>query len=374
MPSFSRYVMRQLIVAMLLVACVLTGLILLVRSLRLIDYVLNLGVSLASVLELAALLAPSIMGILFPIAAFVAITYTYNRLSTDRELVAMRAAGVSQFQLAGPAIRLAFLVMLIGYALSLYLTPLSYRAFTDLQYAYRNNFAGVMLREGRFNTPIDGVTVYVRTRESSGELLGVLVHDKRNQQQPVTWMAERGKLVTAGDAPQVIMLNGNRQEVDEKNGRLSLVYFDRGSLDLDFLNKTLSTRWLDPKERFLPDLLNPSKSNADQYYAKDLIAAGHERLSNPLYALAFAMVALAVLLSGDFNQRGQTRRVLGAISLVMLLQVGGIGISSWAANFTALIPVMYCVPVAAILGSAYVLFRSPRRERLNAGLVPAETR
>lgn len=366
--------MRQLIVAMLLVACVLTGLILLVRSLRLIDYVLNLGVSLASVLELAALLAPSIMGILFPIAAFVAITYTYNRLSTDRELVAMRAAGVSQFQLAGPAIRLAFLVMLIGYALSLYLTPLSYRAFTDLQYAYRNNFAGVMLREGRFNTPIDGVTVYVRTRESSGELLGVLVHDKRNQQQPVTWMAERGKLVTAGDAPQVIMLNGNRQEVDEKNGRLSLVYFDRGSLDLDFLNKTLSTRWLDPKERFLPDLLNPSKSNADQYYAKDLIAAGHERLSNPLYALAFAMVALAVLLSGDFNQRGQTRRVLGAISLVMLLQVGGIGISSWAANFTALIPVMYCVPVAAILGSAYVLFRSPRRERLNAGLVPAETR
>ncbi len=373
MPSFSRYVKRQLIVAMLLNACVLTGLILLVRSLRLIDYVINLGVSLASVLQLAALLAPSILGVLFPIAAFVAIMFTYNRLATDRELVVMRAAGVSQFQLAGPAMRLALLVMLIGYALNLYLTPLSYRAFKDLQYAYRNNFVGVLLREGRFNTPIDGVTVYVRARASSGELLGVLVHDKRNRQRPVTWMAERGLLVTSENTPQVIMFNGNRQEVDETSGQLSLVYFDRGSLDLDFLDQALSARWLDPKERFLPDLFNPSKSASDQRYADELVAEGHQRLANPLYTLAFAMIALASLLSGDFNRRGQTRRVLTAISLVMLLQVGGIGLSNWAANFTGLIPLMYGVPVAAILGSAYILSRYPRRPRLDAGLAPAET-
>lgn len=371
MPSFSRYVMRQLIVATLLIACVLTGLILLVRSLRLIDYVINLGVSLASVLELAALLAPSILAVLLPIAAFVAITFTYNRLVTDNELVVMRAAGVSQFQLAAPAMRLAFLVLLIGYALNLYVTPLSYRAFKDLQYA--NNFAGVSLRGGRFNTPIDGVTVYVRARESSGELLGVLVHDKRNRQRPVTWMAERGLLVTSESKPQVIMFNGNRQEVDETSGRLSLVDFDRASIDLDFLDQASSTRWLDPKERFLPGLLEPSKSASDQYYANELVAEGHQRLSNPLYALAFAMIALAALLSGDFNRRGQTRRILTAISLVMLLQVGGIGMSNWAANFTGLIPLMYGVPVAAILGSAYMLSRYPRRPRLHAGLAPAET-
>ncbi len=373
MPSFSRYVMRQLTVATLLIACVLTGLILLVRSLRLIDYVINLGVSLASVLKLAALLAPSILAVLLPIAAFVAIAFTYNRMVSDRELVVMRAAGVSQFQLAGPAMRLAFLVLLVGYALNLYLTPLSYRAFKDLQFAYRNNFAGVLLREGRFNTPIDGVTVYVRARESTGELLGVLVHDKRNRQQPVTWMAERGMLVTSEGTPQMIMFNGNRQEVDETSGRLSLVDFDRVSYDLDILDQALSTRRLDPKERFLPDLLNPSESSTDQFYADELRAEGHQRLSNPLYALAFAMIALASLLSGDFNRRGQTRRILTAILLVMLLQVGGIGLSNWAAHFTGLIPLMYGVPVVAILGSAYMLSRYPRRPRLHAGLAPAET-
>lgn len=367
MPSFSRYVMRQVIVATLIVACVLTGLILLVRSLRLIDYVINLGVSLASVLELAALLAPSMLGALLPIALFVAITVTYNRLVTDSEIVVMRAAGVSQFQLARPAMQVALVVMLIGYALNLYLTPLSYRYFKDLQYAYRNNFAGVLLREGRFNTPIEGITVYIRARNSSGELLGVLVHDKRNRQQPVTWMAERGLLVTAEGTPQVIMFSGNRQEVNETTGQLSLVYFDRGSLDLDFLDQTITQRWLDPKERYLPELLSPNNSSSDQFYASELIAEGHQRLATPLYTLAFAMIALVSLLSGDFNRRGQTQRILMAISLVMVTQLGGMGIANWAANIPGLIPIMYAIPAATIAGCAYGLSRRMLRPRVPVG-------
>ncbi len=363
MPSFSRYMLRQLVVAMLMVTGVMTGLVVLIRSLRLIDYVINLGVTIGSVFELTLLLTPSILGIILPIALFAAVTFTYSKLISDRELVVMRAAGVSQFALARPALQLALATMLIGYVLNLYLAPLSYGHFKDQQYAFRNNFAGVVLREGRFNTPVDGITVYVRARNSSGELQGILVHDKRDPDRPITWMAERGVLVTTEDIPQIVMFNGNRQEVDESNGQLSLVDFDQGSFDLDFLDQALAARWHDPKERFLPDLLFPGDSEADLYYANDLIVEGHRRLAAPLFSFAFAMIALAALLTGDVNRRGQTRRVLAAIACIVVFQFGGIGITNLAAKMPSLLPLLYATPLTAILCGAYLVARRPRRPR-----------
>ena len=186
-------------------------------------------------------------------------------------------------------------------------------------------------------------------------------------------MAERGILVTTEDTPQVVMFNGNRQEVNETSGQLSLVYFDQGSLDLDFLDQSLGARWHDPKERYLPDLLVPGSSASDQSNANNLIAEGHRRLSTPLYALAFAMIALATILSGDFNRSGQARRVLAAIALTMLVQIGGIGISNLAAKLPGLLPLLYAVPLIATLGGAFILFRGPRRPRPEIGPLAAES-
>ncbi len=363
MPSFARYILSQLVVAMLMVAGVLTGLVVLIRSLRLIDFVINLGVTIGSVFELTLLLTPSILGIILPIALFAAVTFTYSKLISDQELVVMRAAGVSQFALARPALQLALATMLIGYAINLYLAPLSYRHFKDQQNAFRNDFVGVSLREGRFNTPLDGITVYFRARNNSGELQGILVHDKRNPERPITWMAERGVLVTKADTTQIVMFNGNRQEVDESNGQLSLVDFDQGSMDLEFLDQASVARWHDPKERYLPDLLFPGDSANDLYYANDLIAEGHRRLAAPLFSFAFAMIALAALLTGDVNRRGQTPRVLAAIACVVVFQFGGIGITNLAAKMPGLLPLIYATPLTAILCGAYLVVRRPRRPR-----------
>ncbi len=355
MPSLTRYLTRQLAVAALTITVTLAALVLLVRSLRLIDYVINRGVTLVSMAELTLLLVPSILAIILPIAVFAAVMFIYNKLTADRELVVMRAAGVSPANLARPALYVALAATVLAYALNLYLSPLSYRQFKELQSKYRNTYANLFLHEGRFNAPIDGVTVYVRARAPDGELRGIFVHDNRERERPVTWMAERGAVSVGADGPQVVMFNGNRQEMSPDSGRLSLVYFDRGSLDLEVLEPNLNYHWRDPRERFLSELLFPADTETDRNFHDELVAEGHRRLATPLYSIAFALIALSVLLTGDFNRRGQAGRMVLAVGAVAAIQIAGFNALNMATGRPTLLVLIHLVPLIPILVAAYAL-------------------
>ena len=355
MPSLTRYLTRQLAVAALTITVTLAALVLLVRSLRLIDYVINRGVTLVSMAELTLLLVPSILAIILPIAVFAAVMFIYNKLTADRELVVMRAAGVSPANLARPALYVALAATVLAYALNLYLSPLSYRQFKELQSKYRNTYANLFLHEGRFNAPIDGVTVYVRARAPDGELRGIFVHDNRERERPVTWMAERGAVSVGADGPQVVMFDGNRQEMSPDSGRLSLVYFDRGSLDLEVLEPNLNYHWRDPRERFLSELLFPADTETDRNFHDELVAEGHRRLATPLYSIAFALIALSVLLTGDFNRRGQAGRMVLAVGAVAAIQIAGFNALNMATGRPTLLVLIHLVPLIPILVAGYAL-------------------
>ena len=361
MQAINGYILRQLVGVTVFVTVGLTAAIWLTQSLRLIDYIVNRGLPVSTFLSFVGLLLPSFFGLVLPIACFCAVLFIYNKLTMDSELVVLRAAGLSQLQLAKPAILTALLITAVVYSISLYLLPLSFREFKDLQHRIRQDYSTVLLQEGVFNTISDGITVYVRERSSSGELHGILVHDNREPDRPVTMMAERGALVTAEGGPRVVMVNGNRQEVEREKGRLSLLYFDSYTVELTSFDEQLAGRWREPKERFLHELLSPDDSPDDQRFYKELLAEGHQRLVGPLYCLSFVMLALAALLAGEFNRRGQTKRVIVAILCVAALEGLALAFQDIASRSLAALPLMYAGPLVPILVSLVILLRHPRR-------------
>jgi lipopolysaccharide export system permease protein len=362
MQSITRYIFRQLLAAAIAITLALTMAVWLVQSLRWIGYIVNRGLPMSTFLSFVALLLPSFLGIVLPIATFCAVLFVYHKLIMDSELVVLRAAGLSQTELGRPAILLGLLCMLAVFSITLYFLPASYRAFKDLQHSIRNDYSSVLLQEGTFNTIADGITVYVRERTPEGELLGILVYDQRDPKHPVTMMAERGALVRSETGPRVVMVNGNRQERDRGNGRLSLLYFDRYVVELAQLQGTAEARWRGPHERFLPELFRPSPGDPnDQANRTKLLVEGHQRLIAPLYALAFVLVALAALLSGEFNRRGQFRRVLAAILCVGILEALSLALNDLAGRYFETLPAMYAGAIAPILVSLLVLSRRPRR-------------
>lgn len=374
MKRINRYVFSQLVAVTLGVTVALTIAVWLTQSLRLIDYIVNRGLPATSFFTFVGLLLPHFLGIALPIAAFCAVLFVYHKMIVDSELVALRSAGLSQLQLAKPALMLAVLVTLLVYSISLYFLPLSYRAFKDLQNQIRNDYSTVLLQEGVFNTLSDEITVYIRERAGDGELRGILVHDNREPEQPVTMTAERGALIQSASGPRVVMQNGNRQQMDRETGRLSVLYFDRYTVDLALLQENVGARWREPRERYLSELFFPEDNVTTRRLRNELTAEGHQRLVAPLYVLVFVLVALAALLSGEFNRRGQTRRVLLAILCVAVLEGLSLALHDLAIRSPRTVPVMYGAVAAVLAVSLAVLHRKPRRQVSTALQVPAGAR
>src|SRR5229473_2959748 len=345
MSWITRYILRQTLATMIFVAVCFTAAVWLLQSLRLIDLIVNRGLSAGLFAYLAILILPRFVDVVLPIAVFIAVLFTYNRLLIESELVVMRAAGMSQADLARPALITGAVGMAMLLSMSVYFLPAANRAFKDLQFEIRNRFASVLLQDGIFNTLSDTLTIYVRSRDANGELVGLLVHDTRDPSKPVTIIAERGAFVDTDGGPRVLMVNGGRQQLDRATFR-----------------DAPGVRERQPDERYLHELLWPGEGRrGDQ---GSLLIEANLRLINPLTALAFAAIPVACLLTGEFNRRGQTRRVLLAILLALAFEVLDIGLKNLAGRTSIALPFLYLNVMAPIWATAWLLWRDSRQPTL----------
>ncbi|MBN8873152.1 MAG: LPS export ABC transporter permease LptF [Rhodospirillales bacterium] len=334
-----RYVFRQLLLAVIAVTAGLTALIWLTQSLRFVELVVNHGLSFGVFLKLTGLLIPSFIAVILPITTFVVIQFVYQRLAGDRELTVMRAAGLSPFAMARPALALALLITGAGYALNLWIVPTTLSAFREYQWEIRTRMAAFLLQEGVFTQVSDAMTVYVRSRDPDGTLRGILVDDARDKSAHATILAERGRLVEGQNGPRVILFNGSRQEIDHQTGRLNTLTFQQNEIELADANKEEGVRAADMSEVSLHDLLDPHP-----LIARDIpkwIAEAHKRLTGPLTTISYASIALLAVLTGAFRRHGGLLRPLAAIGAVVALLALGLAAGSLAARDNALIPLVW---------------------------------
>ena len=372
MTRLDLYIFRQLALGLLAVTVGLAVLVWLTQSLRFIELVLDRGLSFLVFIELTGLLLPGFFAIILPITTFLVALFVYVRLSADRELVVMRAAGLSQWRLARPAIALALLSLGACYALNLLVVPQTQAAFRAWQFEIRNQLAAILVQEGVFSSVGDDLTVYARLRDRDGALRGILIHDARERGAPVTILAESGRITPTPAGPRVTLENGQRQQVErtpppagsppgtQPATRLSVLTFSENSVDLARTSRGEESRYRNAQERSLRELLDPDP--AERVPDRDLRrfrAEAHSRLAGPLNALGFALVAMATALTGQFRRHGGGLRLAAGIAVVVGLLAAGLMVGNLAARQNAMIPLIWLHAVLPGLVAAWVLSEMP---------------
>ncbi len=342
MTSLTRYILRQCFGIMVFVTGALSAAVWLAQSLRLVDLIVNRGLSIEVFLYLAALILPRFLDIVLPIGVFIAVLFTFNRMTAESELVVMRAAGLSPTALARPVLILAGVAFVFLMSLSLYVLPVANRAFKDLEFEIRNRFVSSLIQEGTFTTVSDKLTFYIRNRDDHGDVVGLLINDSRDPQRPVTILAERAAFVDTPAGSRIIMVNGNRQQFDPQTRKLSVLTFSRYTLDLGALQDAPVVRFREAPERFLGELLFPPPG-LDPVLRHSFIIEANQRILIPLSVFSFALIPLAFLLPGDFNRRGQLKRIMLAVGAAFAFELIGFGINDLAARFVVVIPLSYVI-------------------------------
>ncbi|MGH1374801.1 MAG: LPS export ABC transporter permease LptF [Alphaproteobacteria bacterium] len=367
MNIFNSYLFRNLFIATLFVAFTLTFVIFLTQSLRFLEIVINAGSSGRVFVILTGLALPRFFEIILPLSVMASTLFIYNKMTIDSELIAMRATGHSSFALALPAIILGLLVSIMLWGITMWVAPSSLAKMQSMRQELKAEFSSFIFREGIFNSVGKGLTVYIRDRTQKGELSGLMIYDTRDTTKlPSTVLAKRGIIVANEEGHQVIVYNGSRQEYNPKTKILQKLAFDRYTIDLPE-GESVRQRWAEPDERTIIELLNPDPNNKrDIESLRTFKVEIHRRLTSPLLALTFPLIALSALLLGPVDRKGQTYKIAIALIAIMIIQSLFLTSYNFARKNDIGVILMYILTFMPILLCLFSL--SPYSEELRRNL------
>ncbi len=348
---------------------VLTGVVWVTQALREFDLVTAQGQTLWTFLLVTLLALPSLALVVAPVALFGAIAYTLNRLNADSELAAITAAGIAPLRLMRPFVILAVIVSMVVGILSLSAIPASMRTLRDMVTQIRADVVVNVLREGAFTTLDEGITLHMRARGSGGALLGLFVEDNRDPAQRLTYIAEQGRVVETERGTFLVLEKGSVQR-QATGDDTAIVVFARYAFDLSPLAEAASAKntFYKPRERYLSELINPNPDDAlykalPGRFRSEL----HDRFVNPLYPLAFMMIAFAALGRARTTRQNRFQSLALAIAGVFAVRLAGLGLTNLVASNAWAIGLLYALPLLTIaLSLAYIAGWFDRRPALQA--------
>lgn len=358
MLQYTKYIMWRVAKSTLSITACITAIFWLLKSLQLFDFVVSRGLSIGLFFHLSLLLLPLLLWMIVPFSIFIATLHAYNKLTSDSELVVLKSAGISTFNLAKPAILSAVLAMLLSYSIGLYLLPISFSKYKEAQTSIQNNQNSLMVQEGMFNSLSSDVVLYARDRDNAGVLSGIIIHDTRDREKSVTTIAEKGKLTTSKNGILLTIENGNQQEVNITNGELSLLHFARYSIDLTSAFTPKDTlRFRKAEEYFLPELFREAAKATKPSYSSKLYAEAHERIIWPIYNITFALLAVLPFLTGQFSRRGSQKNIVIASITATILTIVIFMCNNVLKNNSNFTPLVYSLATGSLLITSYLLFK-----------------
>ena len=358
MGSIDKYIVRTTLTSFAVVLISLTGVIWITQALRGIDLMTSQGQTILTFLGVTSLAIPVLVLIISPIALMIAISHTLNKLATDSEIIVMNAAGMSPWLLFRAFMNVAIVVAILVTSISAYFAPKGLRMLRDWLTEVQANVVSTIVQPGRFTSLQSGVTIRIRERRPNGQLVGIMLDDRRNVKERLTVLAETGDLIDNANGTFLVLQNGVVQRREPERKEPALVVFDRYAFDLSQFSGGASAIKYSIRERYLWQLMFPDPK--DPMYVEQpgpFRAELHDRLIAPFYPLAFVVIAFAYLGAPRTTRQSRTMSMLGAIAGVGLLRLIGFVSTVFGATVPWMLALQYVALAAAFVGGYFVIRR-----------------
>lgn len=199
--------------------------------LRLVELLVSKGVGFWAVLKVIAMLLPSGLVLTLPIAGLIASITAFGRLSFDKELIAMRAAGLSLFRLSQPVLLFSVCVFTVTLVLSQWGQPWSSLNLKKVALNLLKDQLALALERGTFNEPIPSMMIYVPEGEQGRPAPGIFISDERVPNEPRIIVAEQYHIFMDSEHDQVAlrlengMIHSRPPQIDQSQ-RIAFTSYD----------------------------------------------------------------------------------------------------------------------------------------------------
>jgi len=172
------------------------SILLLFQTLRLTETLLQHDVSWRTTTHLLSYMSISFLPALLPMSLIFAIVLSYNRFTSDSEIIAMKSLGLSMWPIITPALVLSIIVSLFSAYTSFRIGPWGNRQFELLIAEIANSKIISRIEEGTFSGFFNLVVYTNKINKDTDELQNVFIYDEREKNNPTTIIADRGKIIS----------------------------------------------------------------------------------------------------------------------------------------------------------------------------------
>ena len=180
MKILTKYTIREFVPPFFASLLCLTLILLLEEIFRLTRLFVKKGVSPFYLLELLIYVLPATIVVTIPMSTLIGILIAFGRLSTDNEITAMRAHGVSFQQLLVPMLITSIFLSITDLVFMDYALPHGNAAYSSLKRDISRKNPSFVLEEGVVMKEMEGkgkIWMFERTHPETGRLLDVKLWD-----------------------------------------------------------------------------------------------------------------------------------------------------------------------------------------------------
>ncbi|KON30905.1 hypothetical protein AC480_00015 [miscellaneous Crenarchaeota group archaeon SMTZ1-55] len=202
------YLCKETLVPFLIGLLLFSVVFMMGKTLYLTDLLVNKGVSFFDIVKLLIYFFPSSLFLIIPIALLLGVLVAFARLSSDNEITALKASGISLYQLTPSVLFLSIAAYLLTTFLVIYALPWGNQGLKNTLFDIAKTKAYTALKERTFNDSFDGVVIYVDKIPPRGNTLGgIFVHieDKKGEEGTRTILAKEGYVVTDPHSQEIVL-------------------------------------------------------------------------------------------------------------------------------------------------------------------------
>ncbi len=327
------------------------------RLMQIAQYLFTSSLTVADLALIMILAMPKLFLYILPMASLMGVLLAFVRLSSDNEIIAMRAAGISFRQFVPPV----FAVLALSTAFALYsaiwLMPSCNKSFREKLTSLGQSSIPALMKEGTFIDAIPKMVFFFQKVEPSSFLLeGVFIRDDRQPDAQVAIIAEHASLSYQEDQHEVVFKihNGVMSRVGKDLQDSQIVSFKVYDLKIDFeeivtnVTKTEKTR----SEMSLSELREVLGREHTVRKPARYGLEFHQRLALPVACFLLGMVGapLGSLFRQGNRMTGVTLGLGLFLSYYVLLSAGkGLGennvipplVAIWGPNFLTFVLGLY---------------------------------
>jgi len=293
-----RYIFVELIPPFVINLVFFSFVFLMRQILEITNLIVNYQVSAWSFVLLLAYSMPYFLVYIIPMSVMMSVLLTFIRMAGDNEVTALKAGGVSLYQLMPPPLVFSLLCAVLTAFMAIYGMPWGASSYKTLALEVAQSNFSLGLKEKQFNDSFEGVTFYVNhINMKERRLQDIFIEDERKAGISSIVVAPRGRMFAGEDKYSFVLrlYQGSINQVNPDQRSAHTIRFDTYDLNLDLKNAVADVRRgrKDEKEMTYAEMTRALKEQAKgspRYYS--LLLEFHKKFSIPLASIALAILAV----------------------------------------------------------------------------------